>query len=206
MKTDSFKNFTRGPIANEQGMVLVIALMIMVILSLLASFATTVSNTERFIASNDEIYLHNFYTAEAVCVEAGANIEAMPNSNLKDSTTWGSGNTYPWLESAMPGSPDPDGDGAPGTDLTRQANWPMAGAPQVIPATTTLPNIIPAGSIAPDRIQYAVQKVDQQLVPIGDPQPHIYTLYGMYDVNRGAGKSYHGKLLIAMGYKKLIKP
>lgn len=199
--------FTRSPVENDQGMVLVMALMVMVILSLLAAFATTMSNTERMIAANDEIYTHNFYAAEAVCVEAGANLEAIPNNNLKTTVTWGVGNTYPWLESAMPTDPDPDGDGTPGTNLELQANWPMAGAPQVIPATTAQANITPPGSAPPDRIQYASQKigVTGSLI-MGQPQTHVFALYGMYDVNRGAGKSYTGKVLIAMGFKKLVYP
>ena len=195
------------PVGNDQGMVLVIALMVMVILSLLAAFATTMSNTERMIAANDEVYTHNFYGAEAVCVEAGANLEAIPNGNLKTTTTWGAGKTYPWLESAMPADPDPDGDGQPGTDLELQANWPMAGAPQVIPATTALPNITPPGSAPPDRIQYAAQKIGVSgTLIMGQPQTSVFALYGMYDVNRGVGKSYTGKVLIAMGFKKLVYP
>lgn len=219
-KTHCFRNTLREPLQGEQGMVLVIALMIMVILSLLASFATTVSNTERLIATNDEIFINNFYAAEAVCIEAGANLEAIPNTNLQTSATWGTGNTYPWLESAKsPADPnpdiaDPDGNGAdPGTNLAYQNRWPYAAAPSVTPANTALnaaPNdIVPPGSAPPDRIQYAAQDLGVAAggsVTVGQPQTHAYALYGMYDVNRGAGKTYHGKLIVSMGYKKIVYP
>lgn len=209
MKSKSFKEITRNPLEDEQGMVLVIALMIMVILSLLASFATTVSMTERQIAKNDEIFGHNFYAAEAVCVEAGATLETIPNTNLLTTTTWGTGNTYPWLEPAKASDPDPDGDGTPGTDLELQANWPMAVLPQIIPANTALANITPPGSAAPDRIRYAAQDLGIAAggsITVGSPQTHAYALFGMYDVNRGVGKSYHGKLLVGMGYRKIVYP
>jgi len=68
-----------APLQNENGIALIIALMLLVLLTLLGMAATTTSVVEIQIAGNDKIYKKNFYMAEAAAYEAAYEMAAEDN-------------------------------------------------------------------------------------------------------------------------------
>ena len=59
----------------EEGSVLIVALIVLVLLTLLGIFATRTTEVEIQIAGNDYRYKRNIYSAEAVAMEAAQNIK-----------------------------------------------------------------------------------------------------------------------------------
>ncbi len=62
-------------VKNEEGSVLIVALIVLVLLTLLGIFATRTTEVEIQIAGNDMRYKRNIYSAEAVAMEAAQNIK-----------------------------------------------------------------------------------------------------------------------------------
>ncbi len=60
---------------SEEGSVLIVALIVLVLLTLLGIFATRTTEVELQIAGNDMRYKRNIYSAEAVAMEAAQNIK-----------------------------------------------------------------------------------------------------------------------------------
>ena len=89
------------PIKNEEGSVLVIALIVIVLLTLMGMSATTNSTLELQIAAANRDYKLNFYKAEGAVMEAAVYVEAEPADNLKNKT-------LAWVVD---------------TDMTDLANW-----------------------------------------------------------------------------------
>jgi len=64
---------------NEDGIVIVTALMVMVMLTIIGFLAIEVSNTEVQIAGQEVVYQQNFYQAEGAVIEAAGEVEAVPD-------------------------------------------------------------------------------------------------------------------------------
>lgn len=64
---------------NEDGSVLVIALVMLALLTIMGISATTTSNIEIQVAVNDEFYTENLYRAEAAAMEGIQRLENIPN-------------------------------------------------------------------------------------------------------------------------------
>ncbi len=62
-------------VKNEEGSVLIVALIILVLLTLLGIYATKTTEVEIQIAGNDYRYKRNVYSAEAVAMECAQNIK-----------------------------------------------------------------------------------------------------------------------------------
>jgi len=173
-------------ITDDNGFVLVSALMIIVVLSVIQLYLMNVSNTEIKIAANEEVMKHNFYSVETLGVEAGSAIEDAADSDLRDKTRWTAGNNLQWItEEATP-------------DLEQNANW--AGN-SVVSGYTGV--IAPGYVLGVDRILYAAQDLGiAKGSDASDPDKitHAYALYGLYDVSKQ--KQYSGKSLLGMGYKR----
>lgn len=194
---------------SQDGAVLVMALLMLVILSIMGAFALTISSVEQRVTMNSEVFQNNFYAAEAVTLEGAAMITETDDEDLLDF----GGADYPtWLGE--------DHDGSNGfTALLRQSNqWRKAGgvAGFPVPEDTDMNvdpiNILPAGynsdgTAAGDRIWYsAVDNGVCFMSSITDPtrEERCYDVFGMYDVKRGAGKTYSGRLMLNVGYKKVV--
>jgi hypothetical protein len=67
-------------LGNEDGSVLVIALVMLALLTIMGVSATTTSNIEMQVAKNIEFYTENLYMAEAAAMEAAQELE---NRNLQ---------------------------------------------------------------------------------------------------------------------------
>jgi Tfp pilus assembly protein PilX len=68
-----------APLQNENGIALIVALMLLVLLTLLGMAATTTAVLEIQIAGNDKVYKQNFYMAEAAAYEAAYEMAAEDN-------------------------------------------------------------------------------------------------------------------------------
>ncbi len=201
----------RTPLAgDEQGFVLVLALMVLVVLSLMGTAAMMVRNTELQLTSNTEIVETNFYAVETVTVEGATNIELLDDDILLNVASFPD-----WLK------PD-DGDGTLRDLLTDSSQWPNA---QITPEKTSFTSgdrdIVPIGydsdgTSGKDRIWYAaVQgnlRSDASSYDICSGSDlsdetqveKCYTVYGMYDVESGTGKAYSGRKMLMIGYKKTL--
>lgn len=223
MAVNNENNCQASPVAtNEQGFILVMALLMLVVLSLMGTAAMTVRNTEVSIATNAEIIQHNFYALEAVTLEGTAVLEETDDNTLRNLDTA----PLAWLK---PNDPDvlPPIDPI---DLSKRATW---SSPQITPQDTSInktkfpepadpenPNrfsIEPPGySNPPDHIQYAAVQgnlhsdANQYDLCAGsdqsDPtkQEKCYSVFGMYDVRSGSGKAYSGRRMLMVGYKKTV--
>ena len=94
---------------NENGSVMVLALIMLALLTLLGIAATTTSTIEIQVAGNEKLYKENFYRAEAAVMENAQRIKD-GEAEMKNSS-----NFPGWLhiESNLP---DPD-------DITNPDNW-----------------------------------------------------------------------------------
>lgn len=177
----------------EQGFVLVASLMVLVILSLLGAFASSVSNTETSIASNNVIYKRAFYSGEALSVEGAAIVEEQADDWYGDDPV------------AMPAGVVDNADGSK-ANMSDQTAWSAANSEESSIIALRPPGYS-TGAPDNDRIRYAVQDMGfAGGVDLSNPTyvVHTYDIYGIYDVDSGGGKTYPGKMLIATGYKKSI--
>ncbi len=71
---------------NEEGSVLILALIMLVLLTLLGISATTTSMIETRIAGNERVYKRNFYAAEAAVMQGAQNMEQTDLQNPRP--TW----------------------------------------------------------------------------------------------------------------------
>ena len=102
---------------NEDGSVIVIALLIMALLTIIGISATNTTSIELQIAGNDRIYKQNFYRAEGAAMAGAQSLENETVSNLKTRTPV-------WLN--MP-SDLPDSD-----NIATSDNWDTTHSDQVI--------------------------------------------------------------------------
>jgi len=82
MKTEnSINNMTAD---NEEGFILVVCMLIMLVLTVFGTAATRNTTVELKIAGNDKIYVTDLYLAEANAYEAARRLEDEAEENLKD--------------------------------------------------------------------------------------------------------------------------
>ena len=72
----------RSALKNEDGSVLVVALVILVLLTIAGMTSNRTSSTDMLIANNEKVYKQNLFLAEAVAMEA---IQSMEDTDLEDS-------------------------------------------------------------------------------------------------------------------------
>jgi len=101
-----------APLKNEDGIALIIALMLLVLLTLLGMAATTTSLLEIQIADNNRDYKVNFYRAETAAYEAARN---MGNAPDPINQIEGKDGGYEWIGI--------DKDVSDETDLADLNNW-----------------------------------------------------------------------------------
>jgi hypothetical protein len=64
---------------NEDGSVLIMALMMLVLLTLIGLSATTTSQIETRISGNERVYMENLYAAEGGAMEGAQDMQGIPN-------------------------------------------------------------------------------------------------------------------------------
>lgn len=77
MGTKEDCQYHRSIASSEDGIVIVTALMVMVMLTIIGFLAIEVSNTEVQIAGQEVVYQQNFYQAEGAVIEAVGELEAV---------------------------------------------------------------------------------------------------------------------------------
>ncbi len=104
---------------NEQGVVIITALLVLVILTIVGIASINISNTEVRIAGHEVAYQRNFYRAEGAAMEAIQKLEAEPN--LKS-------NPPAWVETIKDNL----------SDTTIQDSGFWQGSESIVPTTSTL--------------------------------------------------------------------
>ena len=158
---------------NEDGSVMLVALLLMAVLTIMGVAAINTSNIEILISSNDRSYKQNFYRSEAAAYEAAQIVEDADDADLMPATT-----TFTnWLKGI-------------GTDMTIPGNW----------TTGTTGNSQVSGIDADENTRYAAIMIGVAgggSLDITMPsQLFEYAIYGLY-LKPNAGRS-----LIAIGYRK----
>ncbi len=73
---------TAFPMNNEDGSIIIAALLVLVLLTIVGIASTNVSNTEVQIAGHTTAYQQNFYRAEGATMEAAGQLDAVPDPLL----------------------------------------------------------------------------------------------------------------------------
>lgn len=165
------KDITR--LNNEEGSVLIVALVILVLLTLLGIFATKTSEIEIQIAGNDMRYKRNLYSAEAVAMECA--------QNLKDTDVLDTG-ALSWLHSM----------GVVNHDVVVDDSfWDDTNSKITESTETGKENF---------RYMAAVEGIaDQTSLDMTKSRVHAYSVYGRW---QDASNPNEGRSIINMGYKK----
>jgi len=162
---------------NEEGSIMVIALLIMAVLTILGISAIDTSNIELQIAGNERVYKDNFYKAEAAVIAAAQILENMPPGELHPSAQ-----NWINLEADAPTLDD--------LQLTSSA-WSTGNLD-----SSTTDDIDLAGA------QFTVV---EETVPIDLLAPsnlHEYKIYGVYDSSLTPEGKDRGRVIIEIGYKR----
>jgi Tfp pilus assembly protein PilX len=163
---------------NEEGSIMVIALLIMAVLTILGISAIDTSNIELLIASNERVYKDNFYKAEAAVIAAGQTLENMTPGQLGDISI------HDWIN--LPA-------GAPTLDnlqLTANA-WNTGNLD-----SSTTDDIDLAGA------QFTVVE-ETGFIDLSAPSNlHEYKIYGVYDSSLTPDGKDRGRVIIEIGYKR----
>lgn len=207
---------------NEQGFILILALLMMLTLSLTGAAAMMMRNTEQFIVTNTEISQNNFYAAEAVTMEAIVALKILADDDDKKEVLLipdEEHTDYRWLAVIDPAEED-----WPPFDLSDTTLW-YQGNPDIRPRETELDEedngIMPKGYASNgttdgDRIWYAVMRgtVNSDFndrdncggSELSDPSKveKCFTVFGMYDVKPGQGKAYPGQRMLMVGYRHMV--
>ena len=80
---------------NEEGSVLLVAIMILILLTLIGFAATNTTSIEISISGNEKVYKQNFYMADGAVSEA---IQRIQNENIPDQLRAGV-TSYKWINS-----------------------------------------------------------------------------------------------------------
>jgi hypothetical protein len=163
MQKDQNQQGNRGSIVgNENGAVLIAALMILVLLTIIGIASTMVSNTEIQISTNELVYQQNFYRAEGATIEAAELLDGLADPKSSPPA---------WLE--------PDIDQISNTDIHNDAFW-ISGLSDTIPqASSTLDNT--------NFVVLSEGIVSGTSLGMGSSKVHAYSVFGRSaPPNRGA--------------------
>ncbi len=137
---------------NEEGSLLVVTLMFLVLLTIAGLAASNISTTEVQIATSELIYQRNFYRAEAAAMEAAELLENIPNPQAAPPA---------WLKSSEAGI----------TEANKSNAW-AGGDPDVSPAAAAIDS-------ANSRYLSSYEGIAPgSSVAMNAPKVHEYSIYG----------------------------
>ena len=165
-------------IQNQEGSIMLIALLMMALLTIIGISALDISEVEQKIASNDRVVKKNFYLAEASALEATKMLDglstdeiapdaATPPSWLNLDSDFDATNLSNWVT----GDADPDNDTAAVADIDSRTRY------------TVVYEGIAAGAS----------------LDMSASQVHQYGVFGLYNEASGANK---GQAMIEVGYRR----
>ena len=168
-------NTAQSTLGNQDGSVLVVTMVVLVLLTIFGISATNTSTIEVLIARNDYDYKRGFYLAEAAINEAGQRIENASKAELQDRSF----TALTWLKQT-------------GTDMTDIANFDYDG-------TGGDDNAI-ASTVDPEGKTYAAALEEQiatgaSMDMTAQTQVYEYSLYGL---NQSPRATVH----IQAGYRR----
>ena len=163
-------------LSNEDGSVLILALLILAFLSIIGVSATTTSTIEVQIAGNDRTFKRNFYKAEAGAMEAAQRLENETDTNVLTNRT-------PVYLTAFDST----------ADMTLSSNWDYDDTGGNDNAETANASIDPNGTTYFSIVDKGI--ADGSSLSLGSSNLHEYTIYGLY-------KSTDGESLVEVGYRK----
>ncbi|MGP8323535.1 MAG: pilus assembly PilX family protein [Methanosarcinaceae archaeon] len=175
-------------INNEEGSVIVIALIILVLLTMTGIAATNNTVIELQIVRNEAIYRQNFYRAGAAVIEAAERLEDTVNTDdLIPLTT-----TYAWLKI----------DTFANADMTDLNNWKDGADPPNWPNINTASsnNMDDAADLRNNTKYAAISNgiaKGSSLSMTSGSNLYEYSVFGLFDSTSGQGQS-----LILSGYNK----
>ena len=118
---------------NEEGSVMVVALLILILLTIIGIASTTTTQIETQIAGNDKTYRINLYRAEAAGMVALQGLDDGSTAALKSLT-------YTWLHGGLPDA-----------DIRSATNWSAANSAQALDSGNRYlavdEGIVPGGSV-----------------------------------------------------------
>ncbi len=145
---------------NEEGTVMVIALLMLALLTIIGISGTNTAVTELQIVGNDARYRQNFYRAEAAVMEAAQMSENAPVDTLRDRTFNTAG--YEWLT----------GRNVNASDMTVTANWIAGTNSAAATFAGTMYSVVEEGVLGGS-------------LDVSGTQLYEYTIYGLCNVNNG---------------------
>lgn len=166
---------------NEEGSIIILSLLVLVILSIVGFSASRTSTTEMQIVRNDATYQQNFYLAES-----GATQAAQLLSNT-DSTALQNKDTLTWLNNWEDLDTDSD------NEVDDIDTWfASSGADQTANISSITAN---------NSIEFSVVDLGSTgTISLGQPQIHNYSIVGIGDRDR------RGQITIEIGYRRIIYP
>jgi Tfp pilus assembly protein PilX len=168
------------PLANEDGFVLIAAIITLLLLVILGIFATTTTNIELQIAGNEKTYKQNFYKAEGAAMEETQILENAPANTL--------------LARTVAGLTDQTTLGITGLTTDDQLTAILTTefkTPGGVPATSAL-----SGAGATTRYLAIDMGIDAgSSLSVTESKVHTYGVYGYSNENIG-------NTIISLGYKK----
>ena len=142
-----------GILKNEDGVVVVAAILILALLTIMGISASRISNTEVQIAVNESIYQQHLYRAEGATMEAVELLETSPDPKAAG---------LPWLETAL--------DSVTQNEIQ---NWQFGGSPSPAFAVIDEP-----GAADVDYIAVSEGIASGSSLDIGSSKVHQYAIYG----------------------------
>jgi hypothetical protein len=161
---------------NEEGAVIIAALLILVLLTIIGIASTNISNTEVRIAAHEAIHQQNFYRAEGATLQAIDEMEGMSNPETEDPP-------LAWMTQTLANSQSLLDSG----NLYNSTFWD-SGSGDATPAGSTFSDtryVVVSGGIA-----------EGESLDMGSTKIHGYTIYGR------SAPANRGSVTVEVGYLK----
>jgi len=169
---------------NEDGSVMVVGLLVLVMASLIGIAATTTSTIEVEVAGNDKTYKQNFYRAEGASVLAGQLLE-----NEKDATEL---NDLPY------GNPDPENPAAPVDEWLRNEMDDLPYPDNIGNPYNWDASMNYSGEALCEENRFLAfheGTAGGSSLDVSASTVHVFTVYGRSDMDRGS-------VIVEIGYRK----
>lgn len=170
-----------SPLKNEDGSVIVMAMIILVLLTLIGISSTNNTVIEGQIVRSEALYRQNLYRAEAGVIELA---QIMEDNDITFAST------YNWLTDAVAA-----------WDMTVVDNWNWGAAPTPPPINAQLSNNlddpIDVNNLTAQAAVANGIAGGSSMSMTGGSNLYDYVVYGLFDSTTNQGRK-----LIAMGYRK----
>lgn len=161
---------------NEEGAVIIAALLVLVLLTIIGIASTNISNTEVKIAAHGAIHQQNFYRAEGAAIQVMDDMEGKPNPETEDPPLDYMTQTLANSESLLD------------SGNLYSSDWWRDGSADATPRDSTFNDtkyVVVSGGI-----------VEGESLDMGSTKIHSYTIYGR------SAPPKRGTVTVEVGYLK----